>query len=133
MAIAELHGKHLEEDLLTSDVFGAFKYLPPSLGLLPFLAKAKPFVEDAAPLSCDAGDASYYFWPRAGRREPDLLILLKPTTLGAANALGPPSALIVEVKYHSPKHNLFNEDNSTNEDASEDYEFASTEWNAFFT
>ncbi|GAY77984.1 hypothetical protein NBRC111894_3538 [Sporolactobacillus inulinus] len=44
MTVAELHGKipKLEgrEDLLTSDVFSAFRYLPVNLGLIPFLRKA---------------------------------------------------------------------------------------------
>jgi hypothetical protein len=109
MTIAELHHKHGkgEEDALTSDVFGCFKYLPPSLGLLPFLAKAKPFRLGGPPFRFDGDEALYYFWPRAKRREPDLFIILvknrKPT-----------AALIVEAKYTASKHNL---QNNADEDA----------------
>jgi hypothetical protein len=44
MTVAEFHGKipTLEgrEDLLTSDVFSVFRYLPVNLALIPFLKKA---------------------------------------------------------------------------------------------
>jgi hypothetical protein len=43
---AQLHGKLARseedlEDLLTSNVFGKFKYLPPELRLIPFLQQAR--------------------------------------------------------------------------------------------
>jgi hypothetical protein len=52
------------EDILTSNVFGLMKYLPPSEALIPFLKQAedpegcKPF-ED---LSSEA-EAEFEFWP----------------------------------------------------------------------
>jgi hypothetical protein len=109
MTIAELHHKHEkgEEDALTSDVFGCFKYLPPSLGLLPFLAKAEPFQRGGPPFRFDADEALYCFWPRAKRREPDLFILLVKNSK-------PKAALIVEAKYTASKHNL---QNNADEDA----------------
>jgi hypothetical protein len=99
MTIAELHNKQGEEDSLTSDVFSGFKYLPPSAGLLPFLAKAEPFQKGEQLPSWNAQAALYCFWPRAKRREPDLFILLLRGTRS-------PVAIVVEAKYHSGKHNL---------------------------
>ena len=47
MTIAEIHGKLPEyegmEDLLTSDVFSTFKYLPLELAFIPFLQRAVNF------------------------------------------------------------------------------------------
>jgi hypothetical protein len=99
MAIAEFHGKHGEEDNLTSDVFGAFKYLTPELGLLPFLSKAESFDQKESELRWEADTVIYSFWPRAGRREPDLFFLLEQNGR-------PQSAIVVEAKYSSGKHNL---------------------------
>jgi hypothetical protein len=98
MAILSLHGKSGEEDSLTSEVFGSFKYLPPSLGIVPFLRRARD-VNGHLPLChFEADIALYCFWPRARRREPDLFLLLLPTA-------GLPIAAVVEAKYRSGKHN----------------------------
>jgi hypothetical protein len=99
MTIAELHNKQGEEDSLTADVFGGFKYLSPAAGLLPFLAKAELFQKGAQLPSWNAEAALYCFWPRAKRREPDLFILLLRGNRS-------PVAIVVEAKYHSGKHNL---------------------------
>lgn len=44
MTIAEVHGKlanvENKEDLLTSDVFSTFRYLPVNLGMIPFLKQS---------------------------------------------------------------------------------------------
>ncbi len=72
MTIAEIRGKissigsnlnERMEDLLTSDVFGAFKYLPPHLGLLDFINTAinkdkKPFTLSVKPIRIN-----WAFWP----------------------------------------------------------------------
>jgi hypothetical protein len=79
--------------------------LPVSKGLIPFLKLAQPFVEGKGCPSWEADDALYYFWPRvdvpcgSSNREADLIIFLllekKPVT-----------AVIVEAKYNSGKHDL---------------------------
>ena len=55
------------EDILTSNVFGLFQYLPPSEGLLPFLAQTEG-EGMSRPLASlkDATDATaqYDFWPQ---------------------------------------------------------------------
>lgn len=105
MTVAELHGKipKLEgrEDLLTSDVFSAFRYLPVNLGLIPFLRKAI-HAQTAQPIpnlfeDCLAAD--YIFWPKTThyKREPDILLLITRKTK-------PPIAIIIEAKYYSGRH-----------------------------
>ncbi|BAD76014.1 hypothetical protein GK1729 [Geobacillus kaustophilus HTA426] len=48
MTITEIHGKLPEyegmEDLLTSDVFSTFKYLPLELAFIPFLKRAVNYI-----------------------------------------------------------------------------------------
>jgi hypothetical protein len=80
MTIAELHGKlpsnlEAKEDLLTSDVFSNFRYLPVNLGLIPFLRKAIN-ARTGQPISnmfTDCLTADYIFWPKITqyKREPD--------------------------------------------------------------
>ena len=92
MTIAELHGKlsptgsnadERLEDLLTSDVFGALRYLPPDKGIMPFLNVVLCMNGVSLTLQCSSRElspsqVSYYFWPRGItlRRVPDLLVLL---------------------------------------------------------
>ena len=56
MTITEIHGKLPEyegmEDLLTSDVFSTFKYLPLELAFIPFLKRAV----------CELYNATHYIW-----------------------------------------------------------------------
>lgn len=108
MTIAEVHGKlanvENKEDLLTSDVFSAFRYLPVNLGLIPFL---KQMVNGTTGkrignLFSDCLTADYVFWPKTSffKREPDLLILI-------GRKVKTPIAVLIEAKYHSGKHDAF--------------------------
>ena len=57
------------EDILTSNVFGLFQYLPAELGLLPFLALAedetgnRPLAFLAGEQACACRSVDYEFWP----------------------------------------------------------------------
>lgn len=84
MSIASRHGKlritaeddgtrfQRLEDLLTADVFGAFRYLPPNLGVRPFLEHARSpdgvslraWAEERGVRWLDLSRATYVFWPR---------------------------------------------------------------------
>jgi hypothetical protein len=105
MTIAELHGKlptlEAKEDLLTSDVFSTFRYLPVNLGLIPFLRKAIN-TQTGQPISnifADCLTADYLFWPKTThyKREPDVLILITRKTK-------PPIAIIIEAKSYRGRH-----------------------------
>lgn len=97
MTIAELYGKLSStgsnaherlEDLLTSDVFTAFKYLKPKEALLPFLKLLFEKNSTAVPPKINSWeithkDVRYVFWPKGNfrRREADLLILINNSTV----------------------------------------------------
>lgn len=77
MTLAEIHGKaplSNSEDLLTADVFSAFKYLPAEIGILAFLRSVEglsEFLQGEEIAIC-----TYHFWPiglKCGR-EPDILL-----------------------------------------------------------
>lgn len=120
MTIAGRKGKYLNglpgesqwdrmEDVLTADVFGAYRYLPPDLGILPLLRLARD--ERFRPLDrflADRGvdlealrEARFYFWPTLQDGcEPDLLVALGP-------AASPPTVLLlVEAKLYSSQHTI---------------------------
>lgn len=118
MLMALLRGKLSREqenmeDILTSNVFGMLKYLPPEIGLLPFLAKGETIEEDR-PLAQLANSASgsmaaYCFWPRleeAGCRfcEPDVLLRVD----GQAGK----HLVLVEAKYRSGKSSFADDSGS---------------------
>jgi hypothetical protein len=106
VSIAELHGKlsgddgesglHRSEDLLTSSIFGIFRYAGWECGLLSWLKDAEPVWNPVADLwSGRVKQFAYSFWPRLkNNREPDLalLILYEDRT---------PLMLLIEVKYLS--------------------------------
>lgn len=80
MTIAEIHRKVSErwtnsEDVLTSDVFTAFRYLPAESGIVGFLRSIKG-VRSILPSPKDQASSGYYFWPLGQTREPDLLLEL---------------------------------------------------------
>jgi hypothetical protein len=107
MTIAEVHGKLTPyegmEDLLTSDVFGTFRYLEPNQGLIPFLKRAQRFREDEKPcFLSDVASVEYFFWQRSIelKREPDLVLLI-------TNSDGSEICILVEAKYRSRKSNRF--------------------------
>jgi len=80
MALAEIHGKMpfiYSEDLLTADVFAAFKYLPADSGILAFLHSIDGLNGLLRPLQAgDTVTCTYHFWPIGleRRREPDVLL-----------------------------------------------------------
>ncbi len=84
MFIAQLRGKLSRpeedmEDLLTSNVFGIWRYLPPTLGLVQFLGTAKRVDGKELAVPSDVSVANLEFWPRldypdAKGAEPDVLI-----------------------------------------------------------
>jgi hypothetical protein len=95
------------EDYLTSCVFGALKYLPPSKGLLPVLATAKnhrldiglgDYCERRSIQLTAISEAHYIFWPKCLKppSKPDLVVILQG---------GPHSFIVpIEVKYFAGKH-----------------------------
>ncbi len=80
MALAEIHGKMpfiYSEDLLTADVFAAFKYLPADSGILAFLHSIDGLNGLLRPLQAgESVTCDYHFWPLGfmRRREPDVLL-----------------------------------------------------------
>ena len=97
------------EDVLTADVFGAYRYLPLEYGLTPFLTHAKDengrtleaFLKTQRISLEDLTYARIQFWPQlTDGREPDLLILLgtNPDQLQVA--------LLVEAKFHAGLHQI---------------------------
>lgn len=107
MTIAEIHGKISHtgsnlsdrlEDLLTSDVFAACRYVRPELLLLPFLrgAKTADGISLATFLDAPIERAYYRFWPWLAACEPDVLIALEDSSRRFY-------LVLVEAKYFSAK------------------------------
>lgn len=97
------------EDVLTADVFGAYRYLPPSVGILPVLHHAIDENRQAFPdylsrfaIALDDLDvARFRFWPTfKDGCEPDVFVLLE-----SAKQRGS-IALLVEAKLHSSQHEI---------------------------
>jgi len=89
------------EDLLTSNVFGLFKYAPSGLGLIPFLKSARNLQGNTIPILNKIRTAKYDFWPWVHVNtkygcEPDVLItcLLED---------GSECLILIEAKYLSGK------------------------------
>ena len=99
MTIAEVHGKLgsvSSEDLLTSDVFTAFRYLPAESGIYAFLKKIPGLAEMLPDLAKnEAVVATIHFWPKGTNqsREPDVLLALQ---VGSRLI-----HIVVEAKYRS--------------------------------
>lgn len=99
---------HRHEDLLTADVFGAYRYLPPRVGVLPFLCGARAAdgtsLADALARESISLDeltcCEIAFWPSLEGKEPDILVLVG----------GSPDshrvAVLVEVKLHAEQHEI---------------------------
>ena len=107
MTIAEIHGNISHtwsnlsdqmEDLLTSDVFGACRYVRPETLLLPFLRGAKTVdgIALATSLDTPVEHAYYRFWPWLVSCEPDVLIALEDSSRRFY-------LVLVEAKYFSAK------------------------------
>jgi hypothetical protein len=100
---AELHDKMpfiYSEDILTSDVFTAFRYLPAGMGIIGFLRT----VEGLAGLieaPDESSSCAIYFWPRGSTKEPDVLLEL---AIG-----GRLYHVVVEAKYRSGASNTEDE------------------------
>lgn len=107
MTIAEIKGKisgrgtnisDRLEDLLTSDVFSACKYVNPDTLLIPFLNQAKDIKNNVFSELSDevVTKVHYLFWPQLHGLEPDVLIALE---LQQKKAF----LLLIEAKYFSSK------------------------------
>lgn len=88
------------EDIMTSNVFGSFRYLDdPNDGLMPFIGLATDLdgnkLKDSIP---GVVAADYQFWQDAGftRSEPDVVITL-------THKNGSKSIVLIEAKYRSGK------------------------------
>jgi hypothetical protein len=107
---AFVHGKLSREqenieDLVTSTVFGLLSYLPPQVGILPFLAVSQS-IEGARPLAFLADPSNlvtveYEFWPHWQESEcigcePDVVLRLQSQD-------GQKLMVLVEAKYQSVK------------------------------
>ncbi|MDO8530569.1 MAG: hypothetical protein Q7T26_00130 [Dehalococcoidia bacterium] len=123
MTIAEIRGKisdtnlsEMREDLLTSDIFGSFRYLPPSTGVLPFLQTAKTIDGRPFALDMEVQHVHWSFWPWLNRKgysdcEPDVVIGLE----GDEHRT---HVVMIEAKYWSPKSNSKEGDDSEGKDDS---------------
>jgi hypothetical protein len=118
MLMALIHKKlswHQEnmEDILTSNVFGMLRYLPPQKVLFPFLAQAAPIddernhpLRELRNLGLEA-QVSFSFWPgleeeRCEFAEPDVLLEVRRCQPMHATGRHRPSHLIlIEAKYHA--------------------------------
>jgi hypothetical protein len=113
LTIAEIKGKissigtnlsNRMEDLLTSDVFGAFRYLPADLGLIQFLKSAVNQNGQPLKLSIEPTKVNWSFWPwleykSAKPCEPDVVIGLEDHEENI-------HVVLVESKYFSNKSSL---------------------------
>lgn len=98
------------EDVLTSNVFGLLRYVPPHEGLLPLLSRAES-VDESFPLAPRLADDEievrtddYEFWPRWTNCEPDVVIRIRPPS-------GRQLLVLVEAKYKSGKSSKADEEN----------------------
>ena len=102
-------GYEYTEDILTSTIFGALKYLRPHLTLIPFIESAFLYNEkrttlgqmlnaEGIELRCFS-EVEYMFWPRNNTYgEPDLSLLFKSHIHGHEDFL-----LVIEAKFKSGK------------------------------
>jgi hypothetical protein len=107
MTIAEVRGKISHtgqnlserlEDLLTSDVFSACRYVRPNILLVPFLRQARGLNDQilGSFLNEQVKGTQYRFWPRLRLSEPDVLIAIESVSGGFF-------LVLIEAKYFSPK------------------------------
>jgi hypothetical protein len=120
MSIASRHGKlrlsledpgtraHQIEDLLTADIFGAYRYLPVEAGIGPLLASAttsdnQSLADWAHSRGIEWSRLSRMwlrFWPTLATKEPDIVLVLGYDDERAR------LAVLVEVKLHSDQHTI---------------------------
>ncbi len=107
------------EDILTSNVFGVFKYLPPERALFPFLSKAKSLEgKNLSETLFPNPKIEYEFWPwleEAGCNgcEPDVRIDLTWPN-------GKKTIVLVEAKYRSGKSSEEDEEDRGDNPSPED-------------
>jgi hypothetical protein len=87
------------EDLLTSDIFGCIRYLPPEKVLIPFFNLARSYGVNSLTVSDNVIDVHYAFWPWLEFQdripcEPDLVIGLETSDHNL-------HIVMIEVKYYS--------------------------------
>ncbi len=123
---AQIHGKLTRqeedaEDLLTSNVFGAFKYVTPDLALVPFLCKSVD-KEGRTLADClsNVRDVEYSFWPwmeeHGGKgAEPDVLITLDHTDRTR-------SIVLIEAKLYSGKSSPADDKPDINDQLAREYD-----------
>ena len=93
------------EDILTSCVFGSFRYMSPNDGLAVFLEQARGVDRDDRPFSdLRIADVEYDFWPSwelegSTNCEPDVVLYITDSNNNRWLAL-------IEVKYRSGKSSL---------------------------
>ena len=97
MTLAEVYGKTpftYFEDLLTADVFAAFRYLPPHIGIIGFL-RTIPGLEKQIEQPNESSTCTFHFWPVGDviGREPDVLLEVEIN--------GRISHIVIEAKYYS--------------------------------
>lgn len=109
------------EDILTSNVFGALRYVSPGEALLPFLAQAEdePGHHPLEGIARDA-EAQYKFWPRWGLNDsssciPDVVIRIDEPT-------GRRLLILVEAKYWSPKSSEADEGEKLNDQLAREWD-----------
>ncbi|MFC2014793.1 hypothetical protein ACFLUP_02235 [Chloroflexota bacterium] len=114
MTLADIHGKleglrltDRSEDLLTANIFGSLRYIPPSKVLIPFLKKAQSMTGTPLQLPWSIRIVYYSFWPSLRSTgyagcEPDVVLGLETED----NEL---HIIMVEVKYRSGPSSLENE------------------------
>jgi hypothetical protein len=104
MVHAELHSKLSQdgagahermEDVLTSNVFGLIRYLPPESGLIPWLERSEPFGLHP-PLRIEGTAPVITFWPELGTGEVDVMI-------SVPGEQGDVDLVAVECKFESRK------------------------------
>jgi len=122
MTLAEIRGKISEgsaslsermEDLLTSDIFGSMRYLPPQNALLPFLQTARSLRGNIPAVPDRVLRIHWSFWPwlRSGGRipcEPDVV-------LGLETEENHVHVIVVEAKYCSGLSSEENESDAPND------------------
>jgi len=122
---AQLHGKltidqENLEDILTSNTFGAFKYVSPKEGLGLFLQKAINPSDNSSLELPDIADARYEFWKWLEEKgcngcEPDVLIELNHED-------GTKTMVLVEAKYRSGKSSEADEGEKCNDQLAREWE-----------
>lgn len=112
--MADIHGKlegsrltDRSEDLLTSNVFGCLRYLPPPKVLVPFLKTAQSLSGKTLSISSSISTVHYAFWPslqalRHAACEPDVVLGLETDDRI--------HLIMIEAKYHSGPSSQENND-----------------------